>query len=87
MPSPPCDRSSDPSTCENMSKTRGNWSAGMPMPVSLTDTTHVAPLPLDGQPDVAAPVGVLGGVVQQVREHLRQPGQVGVHDDRAAAAA
>ena len=48
---------------------------------------HVASLPLRAQPDVAPPVRVLGGVVQQVREHLRQTGQVGVHDDRLAAGA
>ena len=39
-------------------------------------------LPLGGQPDVTALVGVLGGVVEQVREHLGQPGRVGVQVDR-----
>jgi hypothetical protein len=43
---------------------------------------HVAPLPLGGQPDLAPTVVVLGGVVQQVGEHLSEPGRVGVHDDR-----
>src|SRR5207237_5461811 len=44
---------------------------------------RVAPLPLGGQPDAAAAVGVLGRVVEQVRDDLRQPGQVAVQGDRA----
>ena len=55
----------------------------MPMPLSRTVTHDIAALPLDGQPDVTALLGVLGGVVEQVREHLGQPGQVGVHDRSA----
>jgi hypothetical protein len=43
---------------------------------------HLAPLPLGGQPDVTAALGVLGTVVQEVGKYLSQPGQVGVHDDR-----
>jgi hypothetical protein len=42
----------------------------------------VAPVPLDGQPDVSARRGVAGAVVEQVGEHLRQPGAVAVHVDR-----
>ena len=82
MPSPPCDRSSDRSTCVNRSKMRGSMlggdaDAGVPHPHD-----GLAAFPLGGEPDVAAPLGVLGGVVEQVREHLRQPGRVGVQGDR-----
>ena len=55
----------------------GDADAGVP------DRHHdVAALPLGGQPDAPAPLAVLGGVVQQIHEHLGQPGRVGVHDDR-----
>ena len=73
-PARPATVSSDRSTCENISKTRGSWSAAMPMPVSSHRHHHLAPLPLGGQPDVTAPLGVLGGVVQQV---ARTPGPAG----------
>ena len=75
------------STWENISKMRGSVSAGMPIPVSSHRHDRLAPLPLGGQPDAAARLGVLGAVVQQVREHLGQPGQVGVQVDRRRAAA
>ena len=39
MPSPLDDRSSDVSTCANISNTRESWSAAMPMPVSRTRMT------------------------------------------------
>ena len=84
MPSPPCDRSSDRSTCVKMSKTCGSISAGMPTPVSRTLTDDVASSPLDLERDPAARLGVLGGIVQQVRDHLREPGRVGV-DDRSVS--
>ena len=38
-------------------------------------------LPLDGEPDVPAGVGVLGGVVEQVEDDLRQPRRVPLHPD------
>ena len=44
-------------------------------------------VPLDGEPDAPAALGVLGGVVQQVRQDLGQPGQVGVQRGPAPAAA
>ena len=65
----------------------GSDSAGMPIPVSRTDTADLAALPLGGQPDPAARLGVLGAVGEQVAEHLGQPRQVGVEVDRLPAAA
>ena len=55
MPSPPVVRSTCRSTCENMSKMVGSDSAGMPMPVSRTDTTTASSATLGGQPDRARP--------------------------------
>ena len=43
MPSPPCERSSDRSTCVNISKMLSSLSGGMPMPVSSTVTTASSP--------------------------------------------
>ena len=60
----------------------GDADAGVPHPHD-----HLAALPLGRQPDPAARLGVLGGVVQQVAEDLLQPGRVGVQPDRLAAAA
>ena len=75
IPSPPCDRSSDrPRPARTSRRCAGSWSAAMPMPVSLHRHHHVAPLPLGGQPDVPAPVAVLGSVVEQVG---RTPGPAG----------
>ena len=54
------------------------------MPVSLTDTTTSLPCRSAVSQMRPPRLGVLGGVVEQVGEHLGQPGQVGVHDDRAA---
>ena len=82
MPRPPCERSRRRSACVNRSKIRGSISAAMPMPVSRTRTHGLVALPLGRQPDAAARLGVLGGVVQQVAEHLRQPGRVGLQPDR-----
>ena len=48
-------------------------SAGMPMPSSLTVTLTSAPSTLGRELDAAAAIGVLGGVGEQVDEHLRQP--------------
>ena len=41
----------------------------------------VASLALDGERDLAAALGVLGGVVEQVGDDLCQPGHVGVDED------
>ena len=43
MPNPLIERSSEVSTCMNMSKMRGSWSAAMPMPLSRTRMTACSP--------------------------------------------
>ena len=68
----------------NISKSRGSWSAAMPMPLSRTRITACAGVLFDGQPHVAAAVGELARVVQKVTHHLRQSRRVGI-DDRSAA--
>ena len=86
MPSPSRERSSDVSTCVNISKTLGRCSAAMPMPLSRTRTTACLSILLDRQPDVPAPVRELAGIVQQVADDLSQPRGVGVEVDRLSAA-
>ena len=54
----------------------------MPIPVSRTVTTTSPPRRSADSQIVPAPLGVLGAVGEQVAEHLRQPGQVGVQVDR-----
>ena len=46
----------------------------------------ITPFPFGGEPDVTAPLGVLGGVVQQVQEDLSEPDGIGVQMDRLLAA-
>ena len=80
-PSPPSLRSSERSPCSNRSKMRGSSGGSMPMPLSRTVITRLAVFDaratrLDG----AALLAVLGGVVQQVGDHLRQS-----REDRPAA--
>ena len=55
----------------------GNADAGI-----LHRHHHVAPLPLRRQVDATAVLAELGGVVEQVQKHLRQPGLIGVDEDR-----
>ena len=43
MPSPPGDRTNARGDCAKISKTRGNISAVMPMPLSLTETITSLP--------------------------------------------
>ena len=82
---PPWERSRDRSTCVNMSKIRGSISAGMPMPVSRTRDDRLPPVPLAPSSQMRPPrCGVLRGVVEQVRDDLRQPRQVAVQEDRLA---
>ena len=51
----------------------------MPTPVSRTRmTTSLIDL-LAGEPNLAAGIGVLGGVVQQVGQDLHQPRRIGFH--------
>ena len=58
---------------------RGNADAG------VAHAEHrLLPFPRRGNPDRAALRRVLGGVVEQVGEHLRQPGLVGVDAQRLA---
>ncbi len=63
-------------------RSAGSISGSIPMPVSRTRSDDLAALRLDDQVDPAAGLGVLGGVVQQVPEHLLQPGRVGLQADR-----
>ena len=56
----------------------------MPMPLSLTLTTASSSSRRVADRDVAAVVGVLRGVVQQVGEHLRQPHRIAA-DARSAS--
>ena len=48
----------------------------------LDPDQHMVALPLGGHPNATALVHVLGSVVQQVRQHLRQPGRVRFELDR-----
>ena len=79
-PRPPSDRSRPWRPCTNRSNTTGSISRRMPMPVSLTATRSISALALGGDGDRAAGRRVLGGVGQQVREHLREPRLVAVED-------
>ena len=71
-PCPPCERSVSDSPWVNMSKRRGIMLGRMPMPLSLTAQLDLLADRLHRQPDAAAGRSVLGGVDQQVGEHLRQ---------------
>ena len=57
---------------------------GMPMPVSRTRMTASSSSALHREGDRAAFLGVLGGVVEQVAEHLGQPHRVAVDAQRLA---
>ena len=59
----------------------------MPDPVVADADQHLAAGLLGGQGDLAPLVGVLRGVVQQVREHLRHPRRVDLQEDGRPAAA
>ena len=82
IPNPPCERSGDRWACVNRSKTWGRES-GSDAEARIPHTQHrFVALLLDGEPDVTAFVGVLGGIGQQVRDDLLQPGGVGVQPNR-----
>ena len=70
------------STWENMSKMLGQASAGMPIPLSRTETHDLVAAPLGGRARCGPRLRVLGAVGEQVAEDLGQPGQVGVEEDR-----
>ena len=76
MPRPPSARSSVRSACVNRSKTCGSRFGAIPSPVSRTRmATHVA-FALRLEADLPAIVRVLGGVVEQIREHLRDAREI-----------
>ena len=78
MPSPPVERSMLRSTWENMSKMLGRASAGMPIPVSRTETTDLVPR-RSAVSQICPPRSVyLALLVSRLPEDLGQPGQVGV---------
>jgi hypothetical protein len=72
MPSPPCDRGTVLSTCENMSNTAPSSSAGNSDPVVHHRHADLGVLAHDGDLDVSAVIGVLGRVGEQVDEDLRE---------------
>ena len=73
MPRPPCARSSELSTCANISNTPPSWSGAMPMPSSRTLTTACRAGDARRRPRPGRRAGVnLHGVVEQVAEHLRR---------------
>ena len=70
----------------NMSNTCGSMRRRMPMPSSLTlNDTHRRRSRRASSRDVAAVIGVLRGVVEQVGEHLRQPHRVAGNEHAASA--
>ena len=79
MPRPPWERSSERSTWVNRSKTLESISAAMPIPLSRTRKTASLPDRVRSRSILPPSVCILGGVVQQVGEHLGDPYQVGVH--------
>ena len=78
---PPCDCSSERSTCVNMSKIVSSLSAGMPIPVSVTVTT-ASLVARDGHTNRSARRRVLAAVVEEIAEHLRQTDRIGVQVHR-----
>ena len=79
-PSPPSERSSPCRPCTNRSNTTGSISLRMPMPVSLTATRIIIAHAFGADGDRPARRRVLGGVRQQVPEHLRESRLVAVDD-------
>ena len=70
----------------NMSNTQGSASAAMPIPVSRTRHQRCAVVAPRDDADAPARVGVAHGIVEQVREHLRQAHRVGLDQQRLPAA-
>ncbi len=83
MPRPPCERSSACRSWTNRSKMRGSTSGEMPMPVSRTEQHDLVVHSLRAHRDHAIGRRVLGGVGQQVGDHLAQARRVAV-DAQAA---
>ena len=63
---------------KNLVNTRGRSSAGMPSPVSRTATATAAAVDLAGDPHRLG-AAVLGGVLDEVGEHLLDLVGIGVH--------
>ena len=78
MPSPPSDRAEERSPCVKSSNIAGNFSGGMPMPVSFTLMTISPPSRCGGEPDLPAVVAVLDGVDEQIDDDLLEAGGIGV---------
>ena len=77
-PRPPWARSIVRGLCVKRSKTIGSASGEIPIPSSRTRTATMSVVPFGLHDDVSAVLGVLGGVRQQVRHDLREPGRVAV---------
>ena len=82
MPSPPCDRSSDRSTCVNISKMLGQHLGGDADAVVPHRHDDVAALLLARQPDATAPLGVLGALLSRLANTWASRVTVGVQVDR-----
>ena len=78
MPSPPSDRASERSPWAKSLNISGSFSGGMPDPVVPDADDDLLALPLRGEPDPAAALGVLRGVGQQVQDDLLDPRRVDV---------
>ena len=83
IPSPPSERARERSPCANSSNILGNASGANPTPVSLTRKTNDSPRSTGRESDVAAGLGVLGRVGQEVADDLFEPGRVGVDPEVA----
>ena len=66
-------------TCENMVNRPGHrLPRVMPMPLSLTEIDQLGVLVARTAASIAPRVRVLGGIGEQVGEHLRQPQRIGL---------
>ena len=86
-PRPPCARSGDVSLWKNKSKMRGNRVRGDPDAV-VAHTDLERPVALAGvDRDLAAGLGELGGVVQDVGHDLDETDPIAVDQERAVGIA
>ncbi len=77
-PKPPCERSSDCRFCTNRSNTRSSSSGLHPDALVLDADPHASVAQFRGEHDPGLGVAVLGGVRQQVGQHLREARRIGV---------
>ena len=82
MPRPSRPVDCDCSARANSSNTRASMSGAMPMPSSRTRITALSASRVDGQPDVAARLGVFRRVVEQVGCDLRDALRIGFEVER-----